>query len=60
LTAIKNGSRASTSSPWEQFGLRHAVGNWGNNKNKKESAEAKKKRLKGTANNMRRKKEKKR
>jgi hypothetical protein len=52
------GERASTSSPWEQFGLRHSFGKWGNN-NRKESAKAKKKRLKGKVKVPKRKKKKK-
>ena len=52
------GQGAPTSSPWEQFGLRHAFGEWGNT-NRKESAKARKKRLQGTAKLPKRKNKKK-
>ena len=60
LTAIKMdpGDRASTSSPWEQFGLRNDFGKWGNNAQRRESAKARKKRMKGMSNNSKRKKKK--
>jgi hypothetical protein len=48
-----------TSSPWEQFGLRNNFGKWGNVNSRKESAKAKKKRMKGLAKLPRRKKKKK-
>ncbi len=50
---------ASTRSPWEQFGIRNNFGKWGKKNSYKESAKAKKKRLKGTAKIPRRKKKKK-
>jgi hypothetical protein len=56
--AIGSGDRAG--SPWEQFGLRYAFGNWGNTAiRRKESKKARKKRLKEANKTPRRKKKKK-
>ena len=49
---------ASDGSPWEKFELRNKFGKWGN-VTRKETAKAKKKRLKGTGKLPRRKKKKK-
>jgi hypothetical protein len=54
------GSGAQASSPWEQFGLRYAFGDWGKTEiRRQESKKARKKRLKETAKTPRRKKKKK-
>jgi hypothetical protein len=50
-------SGAPTSSPWEQFALRHQFGKWGNNR--KETNQERKRRLAGSKKTPRRKKKKK-